>query len=50
MKKKGKTVFEQLEEVQKERKDLKDKQKMLVEQLNEDKTKIISLSKIFYDT
>ena len=32
----SKTVFEQLEEVQKELKDLKDKQKTLVDQLNED--------------
>lgn len=37
----SKTVFEQLEEVQKELKDLKEKQKTLVDQLNEDDPIII---------
>ena len=41
----NKTVFEQLEEVQKELKDLKDKQKTLVDQLNEDDPKIIEFVK-----
>ena len=41
----SKTVFEQLEEVQKELKDLKDKQKTLVDQLNEDDPKIIEFVK-----
>lgn len=37
----NKTVFEQLEEVQKELKDLKDKQRTLIDQLREDDPKII---------
>lgn len=41
----NKTVFEQLEEVQKELKDLKEKQKTLVDQLNEDDPKIIEFVK-----
>lgn len=41
----SKTVFEQLEEVQKELKDLKDKQKTLVDQLNEDDPQIIEFVK-----
>ena len=41
----NKTVFEQLEEVQKELKDLKDKQKTLVDQLNEDDPDIIEFVK-----
>lgn len=41
----NKTVFEQLEDVQKELKDLKDKQKTLVDQLNEDDPKIIEFVK-----
>lgn len=41
----SKTVFEQLEEVQKELKDLKDRQKALVDQLNEDDPKIIEFVK-----
>ena len=41
----NKTVFEQLEEVQKELKDLKGTQKTLVDQLNEDDPKIIEFVK-----
>lgn len=41
----SKTVFEQLEEVQKELKDLKEKQKTLVDQLNEDDPIIIEFVK-----
>ena len=41
----SKTVFERLEEVQKELKDLKEKQKTLVDQLNEDDPKIIEFVK-----
>ena len=41
----NKTVFEQLEEVQKELKDLKEKQKTLVDRLNEDNPKIIEFVK-----
>lgn len=41
----SKTVFERLEEVQKELNDLKEKQKTLVDQLNEDDPKIIEFVK-----
>lgn len=41
----NKTVFEQLEEVQKNLKELKEKQKSLVDQLNEDDHKIIEFVK-----
>ena len=41
----NKTVFEQLEDVQKDLKELKDKQKTLVDQLNEDDPKIIEFVK-----
>lgn len=41
----NKTVFEQLEEVQKDLKELKEKQKSLVDQLNEDDPKIIEFVK-----
>ena len=41
----SKTVFERLEEVQKELKDLKEKQKTLVDHLNEDDPKIIEFVK-----
>lgn len=41
----NKTVFEQLEEVQKNLKELKEKQKSLVDQLNEDDPKIIEFVK-----
>ena len=41
----NKTVFEQLEDVQKDLKELKEKQKTLVDQLNEDDPKIIEFVK-----
>ena len=41
----NKTVFEQLEDVQKDLKELKEKQKSLVDQLNEDDPKIIEFVK-----